>query len=252
MLQFPRYINQIMVTPDCHRSSETPSPKLSIDVLTDFEYSQVEPSLERYRALVYALYTTNGQPTEITNTKPLHHSTAKYVIAHSSEISPHLSSGNNSLLQRLESEFKPFHDIAGLFRIEYGITSHGSLPIEAMQLLQYQNWPQNTKIGYFSQFSPNPLLPKPMRQNVLNQLFSKASQVVHQEVFDDYAYVILADHVLKFVQDAGITAIHQPGAILDWSDTEAKNIFETFPKYWDNNPQLYKFIPFPLDSADAS
>jgi hypothetical protein len=236
---------QPVTPPDIKLTPEYDPSLLQIDFLTETEFSNLEPSLEWYRSLVYALYTEKGVPAEVISAKPPNHTKAHYVIAHHPHLIPLFNNKPRPPLSELSHELTNYNDVAGFFRIEHGITQNGELPIEAMLLLNYNSWPKETPIGYCSQFSPNPLLPKPIRLHVLHQLFERASQFAHEAGFADNLYVILAQHVQEFVQQSGIGTIHQPGATLNYANETARDIFQTWHKYWGNDPQLYKFIPFP-------
>jgi len=237
-----------------HKQEALIQRELSLDLLiqlmTEAEFKEIQPPLDRFRALAYARYTADGSPkTIITAKEELDRTTAYYVVAQHPNLPLYLPLTHNLYPDRLRSQFQEYPTIAGFFRIEHGSTSNDNHPIEAMKLIQWKGWPQDTTIGYCSEFTPNPLLSKHARCQVLHQLFIEASHHAQNLGFANELFVILADHVLEFVHDSRIDTQPVPGSELNWENPTAREIFTTWPRYWgepdsDNPPKLYKFVPF--------
>jgi hypothetical protein len=205
------------------------------------------PLLPKLRELAYAVYTRDGNPTQVNVAKPPNHTIAHYVVAESENLplrSPSLDSPLSTFATQLCRDYR---NTAGFFRIEHGVTQAGGhLPIEAMQLLHYSAWPIEKRIAYCSQFAPHPLLARELKIKVLQQLFASASRFAIREQVEDHMYVIMSQPVYDFVTEAGIQTEFLPGARLNEDNPLAVEVFDTFPKYWrQGDPQLYRFIPHP-------
>ena len=135
------------------------------------------------------------------------------------------------------------HDnvVVGSFRVVAGCdgVSQQQPAIDAMVLMQRQEgWPETAKpFGEFGRFIVHPTLQKPASQIVLRRLFAAAMDQAGKAGFRDQVFVILAQHVLRFVASAGIDVEQYLDASLNERNAEANQAFANFPRYW--RPQLF-------------
>ena len=130
--------------------------------------------------------------------------------------------------------------IGGYFKLQIG----DMRSMEAGRLIKWNDWPgEMEKVAYFSEFTPHPLLQKKNQQNILRELLEEAFRIANAEDCEDNLFVIMSGKVVSFVEEAGARLVSQEGAGLNWDDVSAREVFETFPKYWQSSPPpgLYKF-----------
>lgn len=131
--------------------------------------------------------------------------------------------------------------ILGSFRVVAGYDgdSQQQPGIDAMVLMRrLKGWPEAAQpFGEFGRFVVHPKLKKQDSQIVLRRLYATAMEQAESAGFRDNVFVILAQHVLRFVAGAGIDVEEYGDAILNEGNPEADQAFNTFPRYW--RPQMF-------------
>lgn len=225
--------------------------KFEIKIITQDEFSCLSPSPEELQKLVYSLYTKHGEPQPVAPPvlSPLYKlykesdKKTAYIVA-TGEASHLFQNPTTEHLKRIEPELRSYKNLAGFFKVEWGIHKQNkNLPIEAMVLTKNFPWPVDTVVGCAASFTTNPLLPKQTRMEILNGMLNTSYTLAIKEGFSDRIYTIFAPHVAKFVEESGIIAIKEPEVSELSDDPYAKSVFETFPGYWASGPTLYRFIP---------
>ena len=144
--------------------------------------------------------------------------------------------------------------VLGSFRIVIGNARKDiQPPIDAMILMNGYEWPdpQQNRFGEFGRFAIHPDLTREQGMLVLRHLYAKAMDFATNSGFQNNVFVILADHVFRFVNDAGIDVELYPKAGLNLGDSEAERVFNLYPRYWKPGdfypsaqpPKLYRYIP---------
>lgn len=230
--------------------SKNLSSGLNIGVISVESFFDFEPSLPKFQELVYSVYTPDGSPKPITpniddQLYKLYSNSRKanrYFIA-SGNLDEMFKKPRLNGLSSLYKELGVYKNIAGFFKVEWGeFIPEQNIPIEAMVLMNNIEWPAHKVVANITSFTSNPLLPREFRCYVLSELYQQVLDIAKENGFSDNIFTILGPNVLKFVEDTGI--ITQPmGGKPNWDNNYASNVFNTFPKYWYNNPEIYRFLP---------
>lgn len=215
-------------------------PKITL--VTPDEFIGIEPSLSRLQALTYAVYTGDGEPHEVTPARKTDGVTAVYLLAQDDRL-PELFHEPHGLLSARAEELKPYDKTAGFLRVEWATIENGRLPIEGGFLMVWDGWPKAGCIGYVGSLTINPLLPRAYRLEVQIALHREMYAMARSRGFDGHLYTILAPNVLDFVKDSGLIVEHCVGASRNTDNPDAVEIFNTWPRYWEANPQIYRFVP---------
>lgn len=203
---------------------------------------ELQSRLARLRELAYARYTVDGKPAPIMPANDGAGLTRRLVVKMLGRGVYALRDVPENLAQHKE-ELSEMLSIGGYFCLEKEELGQTTGRIEARELMRWSGWPEGKRIGYFSEFTPHPLLPREYQQEVLKELLERAFKVAETEEFLDDMFVIMADHVVRFVEKTGVGLEPQPGAALNRENPRAKRVFDAFPRYWDCQPGLYKFVP---------
>jgi hypothetical protein len=126
-------------------------------------------------------------------------------------------------------------------------------PIDAMRLITGHNWPEANQVsfGEFSRFAVQSHLNREEQQAVLRSLYQTAMEHARSQGFDQNVYVILGNHVRRFVNKSGIKTEIYPGTAPNYDCPEAEAVFRQWPRYWQPDrfyptaepPQLYRYLP---------
>jgi len=220
------------------------SDKIVVNNLSIMGFNCIIPSLSRLQSLVYAVYTADGNPrrvSEVFNGASTNFNTA-YLIATHQNLDPFFRIDPNKELQTIEQELRQYKLVGGFLRVEWGEhIPQVNHPIEGMRLIKWTGWPEGT-LGYVGAFTVNPLLPRDIRLNIQKKLHDQLYVLAAQHSFSERIFTILQTHVVKFVQDSQLRVEETNGATPNWENPEARGVFETWPKYWEPPPKLYRFI----------
>ena len=144
--------------------------------------------------------------------------------------------------------------VLGSFRIVIGNARQDiQPPIDAMILMNSHEWPnpQKNNFSEFGRFVIHPNLERKQKMLVLRDLYARAMDFTTELGSQNSVFVILADHVSQFVNNAGINVELYTDASLNWGNPEAEKIFSLYPRYWKPDsfylntepPKLYRYIP---------
>lgn len=268
---------------------ETQSPLAAIKELTAAENRSTDPFRRGQRALIYQVPDTqffptvyqfnpeqslsyNPEQTQVSLLEPTNQIVREVVwpmVDHAfSRYTPdQKGNGIDGARIRLTGDE---YDVSGKTKVVVAIqngTVLGSLrivqanshhdiqpPIDAMLLMTGHKWPSpnQTSFGEFSRFTLHPNLHKKAEKRaVQRKLYQEAVEHAQNQGFADNVYVILGNHVLRFVHESGINTEPFPDATPNWGNPEAKKVFIQFPYYWDPGkyyknaepPQLHRFLP---------
>lgn len=206
------------------------------------EFIGIDPSLSRLQALTYAVYTADGEPHEVTPARKTDGVSAVYLLAQDDRL-PELFRVPHGLPSARAEELKQYGQISGFLRVEWVTINDGRLPIEGRFLMNWDSWPKVGCIGYVGSLTINPLLPRTYRLETQTALHREMYTIARSRGFDSHLYTILAPNVLGFVTDSGLIAEHCAGASQNTGNPDAVEIFKTWPRYWEENPQIYRFVP---------
>jgi hypothetical protein len=225
--------------------TEILQPAITVTPILESQFIKLQPSLARLQALTYARYTEDGNPVEIDSHHAHPPDNVVYLTAQIEDLPQFFVPPKKDHLKFFEQELRSYQKVAGFFRVEWGETSVGKDPIEAMKLMKWSEWPRDNIVGYVASLTINPLLPKEIKMRIQTALHLNMYGISRQHGFENNIFTILQSSVLQFVEESGLSAQKLEGAVPNKEDPDVRKLMETFPKYWqcDPPPQLYRFIP---------
>lgn len=211
--------------------------------MNESEFEHSNPSLDRFRSLVYAFYS-GGVVREITEPPRFVASKMVYLAANYKNeeyLADLFNADKKKELGEIGNELAGYTRVAGFMCVEWGEKDcKGQVMLEPGLLMKWDGWPDGN-MGYVGAFTANPLLSRVAKLELQRKLHDDLYKLALEKKFVDEIYTILAPNVIRFVLDSGLLIEKIADAEINLESAQVATHIISHPGYWESGPQLYKF-----------